>query len=63
MGRSVYESGSLEPLETEGNEEMVQTSDHRVAFCKVEILRKKPSDGNPTPTTTKTRVKLLRIGL
>ena len=43
MSRSVYESGTLDPLETEAGEEDGQEtrrSDHRIAFCRFGLKRK-----------------------
>ena len=38
VGQSITESGTLEPLETEGEESTV--SDHRIAFCRLELNRR-----------------------
>ena len=40
MSRSVEESGSLEPLETEEIEGIVRKSDHRVAYVKISLERR-----------------------
>lgn len=40
MGRSLIESGTHTPLETEGEGEEKSLSDHRVAYCKVSLPRK-----------------------
>ena len=38
--RAVTESGMLEPLETEGEGEDRRRSDHRVAYCRMEVTRR-----------------------
>ena len=41
LSRSVVEAGTLDPLATEANEEgEVRLSDHRVAYCRLELPRK-----------------------
>ena len=37
MSRSVIESGTLEPLSTEEDEKEAKQSDHRVAYCRLEL--------------------------
>ena len=39
LGRSVVESGTLAPLEMDDEPEETRRSDHRVAFCKLDIPR------------------------
>ena len=40
MSRAIIESGTLAPLETEGKDDEITRSDHRVAFAKLAIPRK-----------------------